>query len=260
MGETGSHADLREDSGLKTGYEICDKPWRIRDMPRRLRPREEIERLGVEGVSDDLLIAAIIRGGVAGANAVDIARDLLRDYGSLTSLAGASVDELASRRGLGKVKGQVLMAALELARRMSEEALPEVCSIKKPEDVAAILREKTRSIDYETFWVFVLDTRNRLKGRPIKVSSGVLDASLVHPREVFREAIRSAASAVVLGHNHPSGDPSPSAEDLRITRQLVQAGETVEIRVLDHVVMGRKEEGRQNDFLSMREEGIVKFS
>ncbi|MBN2301323.1 MAG: hypothetical protein JXN60_02275, partial [Lentisphaerae bacterium] len=142
--------------------------------------------------------------------------------------------------------------------RLSEESVPKKYAIKSPQDVYLILKSRACNVQREVFWVLLLDAKNRLQNHPIEVTSGLLDASLVHPREVFREAIRSAAAAVVLAHNHPSGDCEPSAEDIRITRQLVQAGHVVDIRVLDHVVIGNSNDSAS--FKSMRESGCVAFA
>lgn len=239
-------------------YVIEKSSWRVRDIPERLRPREEMERLGVEHVSDDVLLAIILRSGVRGVNVVDLARRLLKNYGSFTGLVCSSVQELAKQEGMGPVKAQVLMAALEIAGRLSEESAPKRQSIKTPQDVVRLLRDKARTLDSEVFWVLLLDTKNCLKSGPVDISRGLLDASLVHPREVFREAVRTATAAVVLAHNHPSGDPAPSAEDIRITKQMIEAGRIVDIKVLDHVILGRSVDGRK-DFLSLREEEIVDF-
>jgi len=243
---------------MDSEYVITNSSWRVRDMPERLRPREEMERLGVENVSDDVLLALILRSGVRGLSVVDLARGLLREYGSLTALAGASVEELAARKGMGRVKAQVLKASLEFASRLGEEAMPRRYRVRSPEDAARLLRDRTKSLDREVFWVLLLDAKNFLKTRPVNITTGLLDASLVHPREVFREAIRSATAAVVLVHNHPSGDPAPSPEDVRITKQLVEAGKVVDIRILDHVILG-KQGPAGKDFLSFREDGIIDF-
>jgi len=240
-------------------YVIESSAYRVCDMPARMRPREEMERLGVEHVSDDVLLAIILRSGVRGANVVDVARHLLRSYGSLTGMAAASIGELAQTRGMGKVKAQVLLASLEIARRFSEERTPQRCRIRTPEDAARLLRDKVKTLDSEVFWVLLMDSKNYLKGSAVEITRGLLDASLVHPREVFREAIRGATAAVVLVHNHPSGDAMPSAEDIRITKQLVEAGKIVDIKVLDHVILGKRTEGEGKDFVSMREGGIVEF-
>ena len=145
--------------------------------------------------------------------------------------------------------------------------LPEAGSVAQgvlvkemsPEDVARLLREQARELDHERFWVVLLDTRNRMKQGPILVSQGVLNASLVHAREVFRPAVTHAAAAVILAHNHPSGDPSPSPEDLKISRELIQAGKVLGIKVLDHVIVGQTRPGQASYFHSLRESGLVAF-
>ena len=243
-----------------TGYEIQGRAYRVADMPERLRPREEMERRGAEHVSDEVLLAILLRSGVKGRSVVELAREILREYRSLTALSRTSVDELAKITGMGRVKAQVLRAALELAKRLSEESAPASACVRAPEDAARLLRERARTLDNETFWVLLLDSKNHLKGEPVDITKGILNASLVHPREVFREAIRAASAAVVLAHNHPSGDPTPSSEDIRITRQIVGAGRIVDIGVLDHVILGQATKERAADFVSMRESGIVDFA
>lgn len=239
-------------------YTISSVPERVRDLPERLRPREVMARLGVENVSDDVLLAVLLRSGTRGHNVIELARDLIKQHGSLTGLSQLSVNELSNVKGLGPVKAQVLMAALEIARRLTEEAAPVRPLVRTPDDVVRLLRDTVRTLDREVFWVLMLDAKNALKGRPVDVTSGLLDASLVHPREIFREAVRGGAAAVVLCHNHPSGDPSPSAEDLRITKQLVEAGRIMDIKVLDHTILAiPARDGRE--YMSLREEGLVKF-
>lgn len=237
--------------------------YRVCDLPARMRPREAIDRQGVEQVSDVALLAILLRSGAAGMNVIDLAETILRHYGSLTALARASVDELKSNRqfkGLGKVKAQALKAALELARRMADESKDERgVYVRSPEDAASVLRASAKVLDHERFWTLFLDSKNRIKGGAQEVSKGILDASLVHPREVFKPAVLSGCAALVLVHNHPSGDPTPSAEDIRITRQMVQAGQVMGIKVLDHVVLGRLAARGGRDYMSMREAGIVEF-
>ena len=244
----------------KTDYSIRSEAFRVCDIPERLRPREEMERRGVEGISDAAALAIILRGGARGINVVDLASALLTHYGSLTELGKAPVEELASVKGIGRVKAQVLKAALDLPRRAGLETVRSRHSVKSPEDAARLLRETARALDQEKFWAILLDAKNCLKGSPMEITEGLLDASLVHPREGFRPAIRAACAAVVLAHNHPSGDPTPSAEDIRITRQLINAGRIVDIRVLDHVIIGKALSADGRDFLSMREAGIVEFA
>lgn len=244
----------------KVDYSVENISRKVCDMPERLRPREQIERMGVGNVSDDVLLAVILRSGVAGANVLELARGLITEFGSLTLLAQASPDEIVRRtRGMGRVKVQVLMAALEIGRRLLEESTPERYKVRAPSDVADLLRAAVRTLENEVFWAVLLDSRNCVIGRPVDITRGLLNASLVHPREVFRPAVRSSAAAVIIAHNHPSGDPSASAEDLRITRQLVNAGEVMDIKVLDHVIIGPAIEGRQSDFVSIREEGLASF-
>jgi len=260
MGQRRSPSEEADDGkGPGIDYVIEEASWRVRDMPERLRPREEMARRGVRFVADDVLIAVILRSGVQGRNVVSLARDLLREHGSVRGLAECSVEELAARKGMGGVKAQVLSAALELGRRLTEESLPKRARVRTPADAARLLHNEVLTLEKEVFWVMALDTKNYLKGRPAAVTTGLLDASLVHPREVFREAIRRAAAGVVLAHNHPSGDVSPSAEDVRVTRQLIEAGRVVDINVLDHVILGAAAGKDGADFLSMRESGVANF-
>jgi DNA repair protein RadC len=240
-------------------YAISPSSFRVKDVPKTMRPRELMDQLGVEAVEEYVLLAILLRSGVKGMSVIDLSRLLLKEFGSLTALARASVDDL-KRRGLGKIKAQVLKAALELARRLAHETAPETRPVKTPEDAAALLREEARPLEQEKFWIVPLNTRNYLKGLPLDITSGLLDASLVHAREVFRDAIRAGSAAVILVHNHPSGDPAPSAEDIRITRQLVAAGRVIEIRVLDHVILGKAPAAGEKDFFSLREAGIVDFT
>ncbi len=235
-------------------------PNRVSDMPERLRPREALERMGVEHVSDDVLIAILLRTGIPGLNVAELSRHLLRRFGSLTALAKASVEDLAACRGMGPVKAQVLASALELARRLSQESLPDKPSLRSPQDVYEVMKELARPRQEEVFWVLFLDTRHRLIRPPFEMSKGIIDASLVHSREVFREAIACSSSGVILAHNHPSGDPTPSQDDIRVTRQLVDAGRIVDIRVLDHVVIGAVSASRAKGYSSLRELGLVSFS
>jgi DNA repair protein RadC len=240
-------------------YLIEPSRWQVRDIPAQLRPREMIERVGVENVGDDVLLSAILGSGVQGLNVVDLVRGMLKHYGSLTAMAGASVDELEGFRGMGPAKTKMLKAALEIGKRLNDETLPGDAVVRTPEDVSSLLGPQARVLESEVFWVIHLNSKNVARGKPKAVTRGLLDASLVHPREIFREAVRLSAAAVVLAHNHPSGDPTPSAEDIRITRQLIDAGKIVDIKVLDHVVLGRPGLTAGRPFRSMREEGLVKF-
>jgi DNA repair protein RadC len=233
---------------------------RIKDAPSRQQPRELFDRLGAEHVSDDVLIALLLRSGTRNLNVADLAKYMLSEYGSLTELSKASVDELIERApGIGRVKAQIVKAALELAKRLAEEKTQSLPVVRTPDEAAAVLREQMRSREEESFWILMLDTKNGLRRPPREVSRGILDASLVHPREVFKEAIRCNSAAIILAHNHPSGDPTPSTEDIQITKKLVEAGELIEIAVLDHIILGRSHHQRDPDFVSLRETGLVTF-
>ncbi|MBU0679415.1 MAG: DNA repair protein RadC [Verrucomicrobia bacterium] len=247
---------------LQTSPDVYAFPRNVKtisEVPARYRPRETFERLGAAQVTDDVLIALILRSGARGANVVELSRTLLDAYGSLTAMAKAPVEDLATFHGMGKVKAQVLKASLELATRLSEEETGTMPTVRAPEEAAAVLRERARKRETEAFWVLLLDTKNKLLRNPVEVTSGILDASLVHPREVFKEAIRTSAAAIICAHNHPSGDPAPSSEDIRVTRQLLEAGRVIDIPLLDHIILGNREAGRSNDFFSLRESGLISF-
>ncbi len=234
--------------------------YRVCDMPERSRPREEMDRRGVQNISDAALLAILIRTGRPGLNVVEIAERLIHDHRSLTGLAQAPLDALAKAPGMGRVKAQVVKAALELGRRLTEESIPTRPALRSPAQVASVLREEARGLDRECFWVLLLDVKNRLVKAPVEVSHGLLDTCPAHPREVFREAILAACANVILAHNHPSGDPAPSAEDVRLTKQLVAAGRMVGIPVLDHVILGRAQSLGAEDYASLRESGAVNFN
>ena len=190
---------------------------------------------------------------LAGANA---AAALMSQYGGLTGLAQASFDELQLVKGIGKSKAAAIKSAFLLAQRLSREVYPEAPIMDTPERVADYLRETVRTYQVETFHVILLNTRRRLIGVQ-HISQGTLDTLLVHAREVFRPAITRNAHGLVLLHNHPSGDPTPSEADIRITRDLVRAGQLLKIEVLDHVILGRRTEERARDYVSLRELGYL---
>lgn len=233
--------------------------YRVLDLPARQRPRELMDRMGVEKVPEETLLAVILRTGVRGVNVMELSHRLLNHYGSLSALARASVADLVQMRGMGKIKAQVLKAALELAKRLTDESVGDQPMVRTPEDAARLLREAARTLETEVFWVLLLNAKNRIQGAPVEITRGLLDASLAHPREIFRDAVRSASAALVMVHNHPSGDPAPSPEDIRLTKQLVQSGRVIDIRVLDHVILGKASSAREKDYFSMREAGLVDF-
>ncbi|WP_233231667.1 RadC family protein [Tichowtungia aerotolerans] len=231
----------------------------MKDLPKALQPREKFDRVGPENLSESDLLALILRTGVAGLNVVELAEMLLLQYGSLSALSRASAAELQKIRGVGKEKAKILKASLEMGRRLVQENVGENPRIASPEEAAAVLRERARGLDREVFWVLLLDIKNRLMVPPCEVSRGTLNSSLVHPREIFKPAVQHSAAHVILAHNHPSGDPSPSAQDIKVTRKLVEAGHMMEITVLDHMIIGRKTREGVDDFMSLRESGLVLF-
>jgi len=249
----------KKEKELVTDYEVRSAPLRVCDMPLQLRPREEFERVGAENVSDVVLLALIVRTGSAGMNVVEVSQQLLASFGSLTALARASAADLQAIDSIGPVKAQMIKAAMELAQRLTRESVGEKPLITTPEQAAAVLRERARILQHEVFWALLLDTKNRLIGEPRQISEGTLNSSLVHPRELFKQAIQQSSAAIILAHNHPSGDPTPSAEDIKVTKQLIGAGEVMGIKVLDHIVLGHRRHHTDTDFLSLREAGLVNF-
>lgn len=240
-------------------YVIQSTALRVQELPVGMQPRESFDRLGAENVSDVVLLALLIRSGVPGQNVSELAQEILIHYGSLTALAQASVKDLQQFRGIGEVTAQLLKAAMELAQRLSRESLGERPIVVSPAQAANVVRERARVLQKEIFWGLMLDSRNRLIGDPKQISEGTLNSSLVHPRELFKKALECSCAAIILAHNHPSGDPSPSAEDIKVTKQLVQAGKIMGVKVLDHIIIGRRKFQNATDFISIRESGLVEF-
>jgi len=227
---------------------------RIKDMAAQDRPRERLALEGADALSNAELIAILLRTGLPGYSAIHIAQQLLAKFGTLDALARAPLEELLQVKGVGRDKAVTLKAAFTLARKMATEMRAESPLLDTPERIADLLREESRPQDVEQFRVVLLNTRRRLIGLET-ISQGTLDTLLVHPREVFKRAIAANASAVVLVHNHPSGDPTPSEADIKVTRDLIRAGQLLKIEVLDHVIIGRRTMERQKDYVSLRELG-----
>lgn len=210
---------------------------RIADMLPDARPRERLERSGPESLTTPELLAILFRTGREGRSAVQVADELFRGLGGLVGVATASLEELGATPGVGRVKAIEIKAAVELGKRLaatSEESRPV---IRSPADVAHLMMAELRYEKREHLVALILDVRNQVRyTRPI--STGTLTESLVHPREVYKEAIRHSAAGIILVHNHPSGDPSPSSEDIATTRRLLEAGRIVGIDLLDHVIIG----------------------
>ena len=180
---------------------------------------------------------------------------LIERYGGLTNLAQASFDELRQVKGVGQSKAAAIKSAFLLAQRLSKEIFPEGTLLDTPERIADLLREQNRAYPVETFQVVFVNTRRRLMAVEM-ISQGTLDTLLVHPREVFASAITRRASAIILAYSHPSGDPTPSEADIKVTRDLIRAGQLLRIEVLDHVILRRRTEQRPKDYFSLREGGF----
>jgi len=211
----------------------------IKHWPLSERPREKLLQRGAAVLSDAELLALVLRTGDAasGASALDQARSLLQQWGDFRSLAAASSAELCQRPGIGPAKAAELLAVFEIGRRFARTELAPGSRYTCSREVFLHYHEQLRDRKQEVFFTLLLDSKNRLL-REVRVSEGSLNASIVHPREVFAPAVRESAAAVLFVHNHPSGDPTPSREDLELTARLRQAGELMGVRVLDHVIIG----------------------
>lgn len=211
----------------------------IKDWPAEDRPREKLIGKGPQALTDTELLAIVLRNGNAstGENAIDQARALLDKFQSLTGIDQATIAELTSVKGIGPAKASQLKASLEIARRVTNRAWESGQPLRSSEDVFHHFRDALEKEKREFFYVVLLNNKNR-KLRDVKISEGSLTAALVHPREVYNPVIRESAAAVIFVHNHPSGDPAPSPEDIEITRRLKEVGEVMGVRVLDHIVIG----------------------
>ena len=232
----------------------------IHEMPAELRPREAFQKIGAKKLSVDQLLAIILRSGLPGTNVVDLARQLLTRFNGLGGLARAEYGDILQKKipGLGPVKAMELAAALELGNRVAQElaADRDTSTITAPQDIFNLLRFQTLLDKQEHFWVLLLDVKNKLIVPPEEIAVGTLDFAMVHPRDVFMKAIRFGAARIILAHNHPSGDPKPSRQDVELTNRMVACGELMGIPVIDHIVIGRKAPNSRG-YISLREEGLV---
>lgn len=222
----------------------------IKMLPESMRPREKLIQCGETTLTDAEVLAILLKEGTQGISALELAHQVLTDHqGTLRFLRDASIEELVRHPGIGPAKAAQLKASVELGRRISLNVQQKL-TIKSPEDVKLLVMEEMRYFDREHFRVLYLDR----KGGVIfmeDVSIGGLHSAIVHPREVFKTAIKKSAASLILVHNHPSGDPSPSIEDIDITRRLIEAGGILGIEVLDHIIIG------EGDYCSMKSQGLI---
>jgi DNA repair protein RadC len=227
---------------------------KIREMPQEERPREKLAAHGPAALTNPELIAILLRTGVTGTNAIEVARELLEKYNSLRGLSRCSVDELSKIRGVGFAKAVQLVAAFGLGQRLAQETLSNQ-KIDSPELVNELVGAEMRMLRNESLRVILLDTRYHLI-RIQEVSTGSVNESIAHPREIFHPAVASSAYAVIVVHNHPSGDMSPSQADHSLTRRLAEAAELLQIKLLDHIIIGAPANGNPGYF-SFKEAGVL---
>ncbi|MFD1137676.1 RadC family protein [Paenibacillus urinalis] len=224
--------------------------YMLRDIPQEQRPRERMLEVGAGALSHTELLAILLRTGTKQESAIHIAQRILNEAGSLRNLVDMSVDELCQLKGIGPAKAIQLKAGIELGQRVMQTRLTERPVIRSPRDAADLLMEQLRYLQKEHFVCLFLNTKNHVIAQET-LSMGSLNASIVHPREVFRAAMKCSSASIVCAHNHPSGDPAPSPEDIQLTRRLVKAGEIVGIDVLDHIVIG------DGKYASLKEQGFI---
>ncbi len=223
--------------------------YRITDLAADERPRERLASLGPQALSTAELLAILLRVGVSGENAVQVGQRLLHDFGTLSELQRAPFSELCSQRGLGEAKAAQIKAAIELGRRLTLETPEERPSINSPAEAAALVQYEMSGLEQEHLRVLLLDARNHVL-EVAEIYRGSVNSSQIHIGEVFKPAIRRGATAIIVVHNHPSGNPAPSPDDVTVTRALVQAGKLLDVEVLDHLVIGR------GKYVSLKERGL----
>jgi len=223
--------------------------YRITDLAADERPRERLGKLGPQALSNAELLAILLRVGVTGENAVQVGQRLLQTFGGLAGLHRATFDEVRAQHGIGDAKAAQIKAAIELGRRLTLESPEERPAINSPAEAAALVQYEMSGLEQEHLRVILLDTRNRVLDI-VEIYRGSVNSSQIHIGEVFKPAIRRNATAIIVIHNHPSGDPTPSPDDVAVTRAILQAGKLLDIDVLDHMVIG------QGRWVSLKERGL----
>lgn len=222
----------------------------IKDVPQEDRPRERLLTLGPKKLSNQELFAILLGSGTKEESVMVLAQRVLSHFEGLRLMKDATIEELTAIKGIGPAKGVLLLSAIELGKRMSEYKQGDRYVIRSPKDGADYIMEEMRNLNQEHFVALFLNTKNQIVHRQT-IFIGSLNASIVHPREIFREAVKRSAASIICAHNHPSGDPSPSQEDIHVTRRLVESGKMIGIEVLDHLVIGDRK------FVSLKEKGYL---
>lgn len=229
---------------------MAESPNKISRWPEKERPRERLLQQGAQHLTEAELLGILIGKGTTRKTAIDLARELLDRYESLENLFSRSPSELMKIKGIGSAKAATLSAAFQLVRRIQSKTSKDQPSFKRAKDVANLYLPLMKDLRKEVFRVLLLSRSNKLI-KEVTISEGTLDASIVHPRDVFREALLESAAGVILLHNHPSGNPNPSEEDIRITKQLVEAGRVMGIKVYDHIILAGE------DYRSLADDGLI---
>ncbi|MEK5421495.1 DNA repair protein RadC [Viridibacillus sp. FSL R5-0477] len=226
------------------------KPMMIRDVHQDDRPRERLKRQGAESLSNQELIAILLRTGTKEESVLHIANRVLTSFEQLHELKHAAIEEIMAVKGIGEAKAIQLLAAIELGRRISQQRIEDRYTIRSPQDAATYLMADMTALLQEHFVVLFLNVKNQIIHKQT-IFIGSLNASIVHPREIFREAVKRSAASLVCAHNHPSGNPAPSPEDIEVTKRIQEAGYIIGIELLDHVIIG------DHQFISLKEKGYM---